>query len=492
MMRLAFNSFLFLYTCMGLYPPLFSQNFMVIGTRDQEVERGKIIYLTAEKMETVPWFNSPHPLRINSSAAFNAQNELILYTNGCYVFDTLHLPIEDYFLQKDTDIEQFCETSGSIIPNSTLFVPAPGFSDQHYLLYQKGNLDSDTPESGNKLICLRIDSKEKIIFSSETIPIITPGSFDVALHDNGEDYWLAVVNQDASAVEVYLMNKDGFQFHSEFPVFLFQNKDKCKSSTHIQFSNDNKKLLIHASNCFLSLCTFDACKGQLSNLKVNVHTASYTVGSEACFSDDGKYIFLHRDKYNEMFELFADSLEVQVFLSDKIGSSVFPELRILTPPNYSMGRIVSRENEIYIFNRFSDSKFLKFTILNQNPLTIQTKFEATPFWYYPSFSRNVPTNNNINKCITAISEYNDSQKINVYPNPASSEVFLNSQDLVSLMQNFPLVVNTIDSQGKRIQENILTSHSLKMDVSNLPSGLYYLEFKDSGGNLFLEKILIAR
>jgi Secretion system C-terminal sorting domain len=78
--------------------------------------------------------------------------------------------------------------------------------------------------------------------------------------------------------------------------------------------------------------------------------------------------------------------------------------------------------------------------------------------------------------------FNEATNLIVYPNPAKDWVqmeFASARNVV--------LVNVVDALGRIVQTKVLTTSSnLKLDVSSLANGLYYLQLSDG------EKIVTAK
>ena len=84
-----------------------------------------------------------------------------------------------------------------------------------------------------------------------------------------------------------------------------------------------------------------------------------------------------------------------------------------------------------------------------------------------------------------------SETFQLYPNPATSEVFIKliPKDLDEIQ------ISIHDSTGKRIQQSTKTIFSnqhntLSLDISNLASGLYIISVDQNGERLFQEKLVV--
>lgn len=127
-------------------------------------------------------------------------------------------------------------------------------------------------------------------------------------------------------------------------------------------------------------------------------------------------------------------------------------------------------------------------------------------FFYPVFANGCTGSQDIwllkvdsNFCESAIScgyptDINEERFLNevvgVYPNPATNELYLKFEN--ELKENGRILL--IDRLGKLIAEYPIqrtSKNEVKIDVSNLPNGMYYLEAK-IGDNLMRQKLIIQK
>ena len=84
---------------------------------------------------------------------------------------------------------------------------------------------------------------------------------------------------------------------------------------------------------------------------------------------------------------------------------------------------------------------------------------------------------------TVAVSFTDNTVFSVLPNPATSRITIKGNNLVS--------VHIIDNTGKAVViEQANNSNNLTIDISHLAKGLYFVQMKDSKGNLQTEKVVV--
>ena len=83
-------------------------------------------------------------------------------------------------------------------------------------------------------------------------------------------------------------------------------------------------------------------------------------------------------------------------------------------------------------------------------------------------------------CVTSEFSLNE---FKIYPNPVKDFLFIESPN--SSIDE----VQLLDLQGKIIHHQLISSESIKLDIKNLPKGIYILQIKSKHQILQTEKII---
>ena len=79
----------------------------------------------------------------------------------------------------------------------------------------------------------------------------------------------------------------------------------------------------------------------------------------------------------------------------------------------------------------------------------------------------------------------DKDKFEIYPNPASGEVFIKTNGL-----QFPGSVTIVDITGKTVQQQTVTSETNSISIADLQTGLYIVSIKDQNGLSISSKLSV--
>ncbi len=79
----------------------------------------------------------------------------------------------------------------------------------------------------------------------------------------------------------------------------------------------------------------------------------------------------------------------------------------------------------------------------------------------------------------------DKDTFDLYPNPASSEVYLKTKGI-----QFPATVTVVDTTGKTVMQQAINSDATALSIGNLQVGLYIVSIKDQAGLSISSKLSI--
>jgi hypothetical protein len=79
----------------------------------------------------------------------------------------------------------------------------------------------------------------------------------------------------------------------------------------------------------------------------------------------------------------------------------------------------------------------------------------------------------------------DKDKFDIYPNPASNEVFLKTNGL-----QFPASVTIVDTSGKTLVQQTIDAATHALSIATLQSGLYIVSIKDQSGLQISSKLSV--
>jgi hypothetical protein len=102
---------------------------------------------------------------------------------------------------------------------------------------------------------------------------------------------------------------------------------------------------------------------------------------------------------------------------------------------------------------------------------------------------------NFQNCITAhpvrsdpgtvgLNEANDQAKVTIWPNPVADYCYINSTEKINMTELLTI-------EGKVLQTLTYSSaETIKLDMSDLTSGVYILKLATNSGNILTRKLLV--
>lgn len=76
-------------------------------------------------------------------------------------------------------------------------------------------------------------------------------------------------------------------------------------------------------------------------------------------------------------------------------------------------------------------------------------------------------------------------KINIFPNPAANHINIELKNSIAKIAN----IRITDSRGKLIKSIIVDSKSIKIDIQNFISGIYFVNGENNKGESFFGKFV---
>lgn len=81
-------------------------------------------------------------------------------------------------------------------------------------------------------------------------------------------------------------------------------------------------------------------------------------------------------------------------------------------------------------------------------------------------------------------ENNNLGKINVYPNPAHKEIFING------IKDKKVTAEIISVEGRKVLEAGLVTPGKGIDISGIPAGVYFINVKSGDTKSYSQKLII--
>lgn len=419
------------------------------------------------------------------------QGNFQFFTNGIYVYSYDGTQMVNGFGLADNAINNYFDKQGLPDEQNVLILPKRG--DHYYIIYQSQSdpLWATQPWVYTNMIYYSIvnmslqNGKGEVITKKETINsgYFMDGKMTACQHANGRDWWLVQRRYNSNGYLVYLITPDSISYKGE--QFIGAPSQEPDAIGQSAFSADGSKYATITGKSPLIILDFDRCEGVFSNpVKVSIPIDTFMFygqqkvigggGNGLCFSPSNRFIYV-----NSLYTLWQYDL-----LQNPVDSSV-QVIFFWTDSNEYLGQFnqmhLAPNGKIYAANYqgFTDALhvinhpdsagtacgFVKWGL----PITTNNANVVSNMLH---FRMGALTGSGCDTLNTAISyEPLADRKIQVFPNPASDyiEVDLMNYSRYHPQQQFYLY----NTQGQLVKQVALPYLSARLQVSDLPAGVYH-------------------
>ncbi len=417
--------------------------------------------------------------------------DLLLYTNGCDIFDFQNNIIENGANINPGELHDlFCvDNNGYPGLNSMFYLPSAYDTSIFFLIHiaevinhlpnplfgiQAQYVYSTTISNNGDL------DKEEVIIKNEILLNDTSmlgAPICAVRHANGKDWWILIPDRWSNGYFTFKVDSTGPNFIHEQYIGDFTNP-KAEGAEG-KFSPDGLHFAWYHPKNGVFLFSFDRETGSLDDFKrVDTPESDFIAGG--CeFSPNSRYLYINTD--TSLYQLDLQASDIQGSLMhiadyDRFGAplptsflymALTPDNRIFmnTPNGTQYLHVIENPNEKGLACNFIQHAIKLPTV---NYLTMPN------FPNYRLSSINSPLCDSLTNNIGPILTRN---KFKVYPNPTSNYLVVECADNSELETIFFKILELITTSGNY------------MDVANLPSGIYFLSIKEGQGSGQLVKII---
>jgi hypothetical protein len=436
-------------------------------------------------------------LDINKSSICDKDGNLLLFYDGIDIYNKTFKALKGSDSLNYTPPINFLQAYQQYVPQGSLILPYPGHKSQYILVHQQAEYlviqDSLATIRGERLYYSIVDmnkedslgevtERKKIIITDS----LEYGKITACRHANGVDWWIIFQIYSTPTYYKLLLTSDGLKLYDKQDI----GNDNYSSLGYAIFSPDGKFYVNFdpiGYNLDCAIMNFDRCTGNLSNfksIKSGIPIEEIFAGG-AAISPNSRFLYFILNDYIFQYDLLATDVAKSKVLIAKYDG--FLDENNL-PIRFFMGQLAPN-GKIYVSST-SGTRYL--TVINNPDLKgdscglLQHSFEllTSNVFGLPNFP-NFRLGKAAEPCITSVEEA-EKDNIKIYPNPATSEINIlyNPEKL----QHSTLIIS--DIQGKRVLQKALNDD--KIDVSNFPNGLYFLQILNDNKVVFREKVVILK
>lgn len=436
----------------------------------------------------------------------DAKGELLFYTNGCDVFDRRDSIIENGSGINPGSIHDFdCPNNyGFSGLQNTFFLPSAYDTTIYYLVYIGEIFNPD--HNANNIILFDkiyistlstelgegyggIIDKNHVILE-DTGMLGQP--IDAVRHANGLDWWIITPDRWTNTWHIILLDQSGANYIGD--QMIGDLHSSRSSGGQGRFSPDGKSFAWYQPRNGLFLYDFDRSTGILSNFrKVEVTPImDYNTGGLE-FSPSGRFLYVN--DYSSLYQLDMQADDISASVSHIADYDGFAD----PPPFYTTFLYMTRTPDKRIFlNPNNGSRWLHVIQepekkgtdcrLEQHILQLPTVNNfSLPF--FPTYTLGADGEVLCDTMTVSVLDDNSTLKsfVAFTPNPA--------KDVITVSASIPPVEICIFSPAGQLVRSISGSSlatDSRIDIANLPSGVYILQVSFQHALPVTRKIVITK
>lgn len=421
----------------------------------------------------------------SSASICDKDGKLLLYTNGCKIYDGEDRLIEggDSLTSMDNYwTQEFWCPYGFTTTQGVMFIPIKDEEGEmdYYLFHQDVNVTPLLEPLFNEFYYTKIEKvkgkfkvteKRKIIYDELT----TAGGFSAVKHANGKDWWIIIAPLYKQGFIIYPLTMSGLENHKEQQIG--QTIDIEPLSLPSRFSPNGKIYGRFQLQFGLEIFDFDRSKGEFSNARHIPFWDSlgFKLGEGLEFSPDSKKLYVNYNTALFQFDLEAENIfasrelidTFRIDTSDTFSANFY--ISQLAPNGKIYMSCLNGEKVLHVIHKPNEKG--KACEFEQRGFKLKTyNFFTMP--YFPNYRLGADTT-------VAVKEIQDNFTIS--PNPFIDKLNINSDKDCKLQ-----IINI--GSNKILNRNIGIGYN-SIDLTNYEKGLYFLKFIANDGAVQSKKII---
>lgn len=424
-------------------------------------------------------------VRNTASISDPITGDLILYSNGCGIFDPNdNILLGSENLNPGRLHDEWCEVGYPGFQNHC-FLPDPYDSHKIYFFHQA--YDYNDTIVGRQYVTIVEKQNEKwTVSAANKLLIRTPifdSSFKLVKKSNGRDWWMMFFNHASDSLFRFSIDRDGIKgpFIQHFPVQ--RGRRDWRASTAM---SPNGEILVRCDLLSgISVMNFNRESGLLSNLRflpmwiTDIDSINWLQVTGCSISPNNRYLYFSTPMDLWQFDLSQVNLLDGMILIDSFDGFNLPY------GTRFYGHQLAPDGKIYI-NCTNGVEYMHFIekpdLEGKECRFLQHQFtlpgyNAFALPYFPNYK------------LGPLNTYDISSKemhILIYPNPASSYIIIHHK------MDIDLDVSIYNLIGEKVMLiSSLSGHSNHLiDIGKIPNAMYNVVLSDHGKVIKTEKILV--
>ncbi|MBK9270372.1 MAG: T9SS type A sorting domain-containing protein [Saprospiraceae bacterium] len=441
----------------------------------------------------------------NNASICDLSGQLLLHTSGCYVNDRLFRPMPNGKINEGYLWDISCTYGDYGLRQGSLILPRPKSPFEYIIIYFMNEKNSDTNIPGSIVISKLLYSIVNMNLNSgfgdviqKNIPMvekIMPSGYLTAVrHANNLDWWVISCGYTNNAYYLSLLDETGLKKGLEQNIGIATRYWDAGTGQSC-FSPNGTMYAKMTSSDGLMLMDFDRESGLLSNFR-QITTGNESSGAAQltglAFSSNSRFVYMFF-----LYELY----QVDTWSQDPQASLVHIDSwdGYVEPGNWPAAFNLARlapDCKIYVSTGTSNE--VMHIIHEPNEKGKACRFEQHGL-HLPAVNHgSIPNFVNYRLgyepvCDSSLVSVFDHKtgidgNLILWPNPASGTLYLELTDHNLGIRHFRIV----DPAGKHIHSQYLNTsqNTIKIDISTLSNGLYFLMLSLENGHTQVEKIMV--
>jgi PKD repeat protein len=249
----------------------------------------------------------------------DAAGNLLFYTNGIYIANALHQPMENGTGLNPGVHAQENQNYGYILSQGAMALPAPEQGSIYYLVHMDKELPPD-----NSLVysnhfyysLINMSGNDGVgTVEQKNVPVISErlnqGKIVAVKHANGRDWWIVIRKHDSGIHYKLLLDRNDIRIHSAQEIGYAVSSQSIGQAV---FSPDGSKYAnVHLTGSagdpiYVSIYDFDRCSGELSNPVQFTYADTAWAGGIA-ISPNSRFLYVSSFRYVYQYDLHAQNIE---------------------------------------------------------------------------------------------------------------------------------------------------------------------------------------
>lgn len=424
----------------------------------------------------------------------DSEGNLLFYSNGCAVYNADHELMEngDGINDVSSEFNQFCP--GGYPGAHNMVVTLDPKNSKGYYIIHKPVEDGHT----NRILYTYIDmtmsnglggvmEKNISVYDEETTKW---GHVNVCKHANGRDWWFTQIIDSTNIFLVFLIDEDGVQLSDSVltgPTFIEQT-----GFNQALYNRDGSKFVIHGSEHHVLVYDFDRNTGKLEfDQQIFLTEPGFQQFSRgAMFSPNNRFLYVNTQRELYQIDMWESDLydglqliaEWDGFLEETVGVPVVFG-NMVHGPDCKIYMTTAAGIQYMHMIEYPDEQGQACGFKQHS---IKLDIPAPPFYSNTIPFYRMDEDAPCDPTLVGLQDLYgvDAVPFTIYPNPTSDYVHLQLNEKAEVTR-----YELLSMDGRLIEMNEVDGLEHTIDLTTLPSGMYFIKVYDIDGASQVEKIV---